>query len=96
MAEAALRGWTIEGTAQEYYESGVKASFEEWGAGGADAYLMDDTSLPFNYNDPKAEGAVNDFTSRITNTVKWDEAASDEMKLEKIITQNGLPASPTL
>jgi hypothetical protein len=92
LAEASLRGWSTGGTAMEYYESGVKTSFEEWGAGGAEAYLMDNTSLPLDYDDPKAEGAVNDFVSRITNTVMWDEAASNEIKLEKIITQKWIAA----
>ena len=79
-AEAALRGWANSGTAQENYEAGVSSSFEDWGAGGAAAYLMDDTSLPINYDDPKATGAINDFVTRITSTVAWDEAASNEKK----------------
>jgi len=86
-AEAALRGWANAGTAQENYEAGVNASFEDWGAGSAAVYLADDTSLPINYNDPKATGLVNDFVTRITNTVKWDDAADNEIKLEKIMTQ---------
>ncbi len=87
LAEAALRGWAGAGDAQTNYENGVKASFEEWGAAGADAYLADNTSLPWDYNDPKETGDVNDFVNRITNTVAWDEAADNEIKLEKIITQ---------
>ncbi len=87
LAEAALRGWDTPMTAQEYYEAGVKASFAEWGAGGVDEYLMDDTKLPIDYDDPKASGAVNDFVSRWTVTVKWDEAADKEVKLDKIMTQ---------
>ncbi|UBM59430.1 SusD/RagB family nutrient-binding outer membrane lipoprotein [Marinilongibacter aquaticus] len=87
MAEAALRGWTGAGDAKENYESGVKASFELWGAGGADAYLADDSSLPLDYVDPVDATHTNDFQNRITTTVAWDEAASNEEKLEKIITQ---------
>lgn len=86
-AEAALRGWVGAGTAQENYEAGVNASFEDWGAGGAAAYLANDTGLPIDYDDPKATGAINDFVNRITNTVAWDDAANNEIKLEKIITQ---------
>ncbi|AWW00700.1 SusD/RagB family nutrient-binding outer membrane lipoprotein [Arcticibacterium luteifluviistationis] len=86
-AEAALRGWTGAGDAQSNYESGVRASFELWGAGGVDAYLADKTSLPLDYVDPKAPAGVNAFTNSITNTVAWDEAATKEEKLEKIITQ---------
>ena len=41
MAEAAQRGWvTIPGqSAQNLYEAGVTASFDQWGASGAAAYL---------------------------------------------------------
>lgn len=87
LAEASLRGWTGAGDAKTNYEAGVKASFDDWGAGGVAAYLADATSTPIDYDDPKATGAVNDFISRSTVTVAWDDAASNEVKLEKIITQ---------
>jgi hypothetical protein len=87
LAEAALRGWTGAGSAKTNYENGVKASFEDWGAGGVDAYLADDTSKPIDYKDPKYDGVINSFTSRSTVTVKWNDADSNEQKLEKIITQ---------
>jgi len=84
-AEAALRGWADAGDAKEMYEEGVRASFADWGAGGVDAYLADATSTPLDYVDPK--DARNNWTSRSTITVAWNEADSDELKLEKIITQ---------
>ena len=87
LAEASLRGWTGAGDAKTNYEAGVKASFLDWGAAGVDAYLADETSKPIDYNDPKMTGSVNDFVSRSTVTVKWNEADSKELKLEKIITQ---------
>lgn len=87
LAEASLRGWAGAGNAKSNYENGVKLSFADWGAGGVDSYLSDDTSKPINYNDPKMTGDVNDFVSRSTVTVKWNEADSNEQKLEKIITQ---------
>ncbi|MGV8135358.1 MAG: SusD/RagB family nutrient-binding outer membrane lipoprotein [Mangrovibacterium sp.] len=87
LAEAALRGWQGAGDAGEHYEAGVRASFAEWGAGGADAYLTDGTSTPINYNDPAYTGSVNDFVSRSSVTVMWNEAGTNEEKLEKIITQ---------
>lgn len=92
-AEAALRGWAGVGTAQAHYEAGIAASFEEWGTGGAADYIANDTNLPINYNDPKADpGPINDFVTRITTTIKWDEAASNEIKLEKIMTQKWIAA----
>ena len=38
-------------SAQIHYEEGVKASFEEWGASGADEYLQNDTGIPLDYDD---------------------------------------------
>ena len=37
-AEAAYRGW-ISADAKALYEAGIKSSFEQWGASGADAYI---------------------------------------------------------
>ena len=93
-AEAVLRGWTSAalGTAQEHYEAGITASFDEWGAGGAAAYIADDTKLPIDYDDIVYTGDRNDFVNKIMVTVKWDDAASDEVKLEKIITQKWIAA----
>ncbi|MEX0362905.1 MAG: SusD/RagB family nutrient-binding outer membrane lipoprotein, partial [Allomuricauda sp.] len=62
------------------------------GVGGVDDYLADDTSIPWDYTDPKADAGVNAFTNRITNTIAWDEAADNETKLEKIITQKWIAA----
>jgi hypothetical protein len=87
MAEGVLRGYNIPGTAEAHYTMGVEASFGYWNAGSPADYLQNDTGLPLDYDDPKAQGPINDFVSRITNTVKWDEGASNEVKLEKIITQ---------
>ncbi|MCW3788217.1 SusD/RagB family nutrient-binding outer membrane lipoprotein [Plebeiibacterium sediminum] len=96
LAEAALRGWEGAGDAQANYEAGVRASFAQWGASGVDAYLADATSTPINYNDvvydALDDGTVNDFVTRSTVTVAWNEAASNEEKLEKIITQKWIAA----
>ena len=91
-AEAALRGWQGAGTAKENYEAGVSSSFEDWGAGGAATYLQDSASLPINYSDPKEASGKNDFETRISNTIAWDETASNEIKLEKIMTQKWINA----
>jgi hypothetical protein len=84
-AEAALRGWTGAGDAKTNYENGVRLSFANWGAGGVDAYLADATSKPIDYVDPK--DARNNFTASSTITVAWNAGDSNELKLEKIITQ---------
>jgi len=45
-AEAAQRGW-ISASAKDLYEAGIKASFDWWGASGADAYIASE-GVAFN------------------------------------------------
>ncbi len=89
-AEAGLRGWAGAGDPQTNYEDGVRLSFADWGAPGVDAYLADNTSTPLNYTDPVDDR--NNFISRSTITVAWNDADNNELKLEKIITQKYLAA----
>ena len=84
-AEAGLRGWTGAGDPKANYENGVRLSFADWGAGGVDAYLANNTNKPLNYVDPL--DPRNNFTSLSTITVAWNDADNRELKLEKIITQ---------
>lgn len=72
LAEAALRGW-ISGSAQDYYEKGVKASFEWYNTYGGD-YAQ--------YVTPEAAETYLKGT-----LVKWDENLSTEEKVERIIFQ---------
>lgn len=89
-AEAGLRGWAGAGDPQKNYENGIKLSFADWGASGADAYLANAISKPINYVDPV--DARNNFTAPSTITVAWNNADNNEVKLEKIITQKYLAA----
>lgn len=91
-AEGALRGWNMGGTAKDFYEAGVKMSFAETGAGDATAYLNDDTSTPADYTDNTGDGNDHQAMSKIT--VKWDETADFETKLERIITQKWIAEYP--
>jgi len=88
LAEAALRGWSGTGDAKDNYEKAVTASFTQWGAAGVDAYLADNTNAPIDFVDYFYDGITyNDFEATTDITVAWDESASNEVKLEKIITQ---------
>lgn len=95
-AEGALRGWNMGGTTQELYEKGIRTSFEIVGASGIDAYIQNDTRVPAAYTDPSNSGnsvALGD--SKLgTITIKWNETASFENKLERIITQKWLAVFP--
>lgn len=90
-AEGALRGWDMGGTAQYFYEEGIKVSIANNGVSGADTYLQSvSTQLP--YVDPKRPDYNSPALSDVT--VKWDEALPMEKKLEKIITQKWITIFP--
>ncbi len=90
-AEAALIGWNAGGTAQDFYEQGIRLSFEEWGAEGAANYLANSSAQPaaFKDNVGRANAAAPSDV-----TIAWSEADNLERKLEKIGTQKWLALFP--
>jgi len=98
-AEAAIRGWDGAGDASASYTSGILSSFQRFEAEGVDAYLDDNASKPAPYVDPKAEtSGENDFPkvgqSLSEITIKWDDNADFDEKLERIITQKWIAMFP--
>lgn len=73
------------GTAEDFYNEGIRLSFEQLGVGGADAYMNDSSSRPQIYEDPAGQNSYAEMLSDIT--VKWDESATAEQKQERIIIQ---------
>lgn len=85
-AEArAIFGFDMKGEAKDFYEQGVRLSFEQWGAGSADQYLTDSESVPQIYSDPYGKNSYNEMISKIT--IAWNEGDSPAVKQERIITQ---------
>lgn len=97
MAEAALRGWAVPGgaSAQELYERGIKLSFTENELTEAEAvtYMQRTAPEDIDYTDPYA-GSAHDIKGRVMVGVAWDDLDSDEVKLEKIITQKYMAVFP--
>ena len=93
-AEGALAGWNgMGGTAEELYKEGVTLSFEQWGAGSAASYLENSTAKQADYTD--AEGGFGQSQSAVsTITIKWDDNATAEEKLERLITQKWIALFP--
>lgn len=91
-AEAALRGWTNAGIAKDNYEAGVKSSFKQYGVGGVDAYLTDNTSTPLDYVDELNP----DFNIAYDSEVKiaYNPEGTNEEQLEQIITQKWIAMFP--
>jgi hypothetical protein len=91
-AEGAVRGWSMNGTAKDLYESGITTSFSYWGASDVATYLADGTSIPAVYTDTQKTGNSNSALSTIT--IKWDDNATTAQKLERIITQKWIATYP--
>jgi len=90
-AEGAMRGWNMGGTDETFYNEGIRLSFDERGASGADAYLGNSVLTPGDYTDPYAR---NSYSAMSTITIKWEAGASEEKKLERIITQKWIAMWP--
>lgn len=95
LAEAKLRLNLGGKTVQECYEEGVRTSFSSKGATGADTYLADDTNVPSpSFADPTSGRSV-DVSGMVSKlAVKWDESASDNEKLERIMVQKWIALFP--
>lgn len=93
-AEGALAGWSgMGGDVETLYNQAVTLSFDQWGAKGAASYLADDTSTPADYTD--ADGGFGGSHAKMTSiTVKWDETATAEEKLERLIVQKWIALFP--
>ena len=90
-AEGALVGWNMGGTAKDFYEQGIRLSFEEWGAEGAAAYIANATAKPADFKDAVGRAHT---TAPSEVTISWKENASTEDKLEKIATQKWIALFP--
>jgi hypothetical protein len=98
-AEGALYGWNMGGTPQQFYESAIRLSFLREFRMESDYYYMVymqlDKPKPVTYIDYYDRD--NDY-SKEENLVqvgnKWDEADTNERKLERIITQKYIANYP--
>ncbi len=90
-AEGALVGWNMGGAAKDFYEQGIKLSFEEWGAEGAAAYIANNTAKPADFKDNVGRAKA---SAPSTVTIAWNESDDNELKLEKIGTQKWIALFP--
>ena len=90
-AEGALIGWNMKGTAENFYNQGIKLSFDQWGVSGAETYLNDNTSKQADYTDPNNKYSASAVS---TITIKWDGSANTETNLERVITQKYIALWP--
>ena len=98
-AEGALRGWNMGGTAEYFYEEGIKNAYLDepmMGAMEYNAALADYMALetPVDYIQKEVSGDGEDWESVTKIGVKWNDGDDQETKLEKIITQKYIALFP--
>lgn len=88
--------WGSADAARSLYEQGIKLSFAQWGASGADSYIADtEKRKPVAYSDPL--GIYSTTAPASTITVGWEEGTTPETmerNLERIITQKWIAIFP--
>ena len=97
LAEAALYGLYSKETAQSLYEAGIKLSFEELGASGAKEYYSQENVNPSELSSAQNSIFSSPYSDNISNgniVPLWDENASQEKKLQRIITQKYIALYP--
>ena len=92
MAEYYLRLENDADMARACYEDGIRLSFEERGAGGAEEYIADATKMPAVYTDPVGQYSGEGRMSECK--IAWDTATGEEGHLEQIITQKWIAIFP--
>lgn len=73
------------GTVEEFYNEGIKLSFEQFGLSGYAEYAEDNENKPATYADPAGLNSYAGVLSAIT--VKWNDAATTAEKQERIMIQ---------
>jgi hypothetical protein len=71
---------------------GITTSFEQHGAGGVSSYIANNTSTAIDYVDPL--NASSNIAAVSNITIAWDGGATNEEKLERIITQKWIAMFP--
>lgn len=89
-AEGALKGWNMNGTAKSLYEQGVTVAMEERGV--AIGNYLSNTNTPADYTDP--ENSSNNHNKASSICPMYDESASKEKNLERILVQKWLANYP--
>ena len=96
-AEGALLNWNVgdggtAANAETFYNQGIQLSFEQWNASGAADYMADETSVPANYVDPAGKHKAMSAPTKMT--IKWNDSASENEKLERIMIQKWIALYP--
>ena len=94
LAEAALHGFAVGGTAESLYEKGIEMSFEENGIASSEvADYMSSGLKPSAYSFHLTNPSVNVDAPALTHaTTEW--TGTDEEKLEKIMIQKWIALYP--
>lgn len=92
LAEYQLRFKKDFESARSFYEQGIRLSFEERGATGAETYIADSESAPVEYTN--SVNSVYNCSKVSDCRIAWDNSGDEEANLEQIITQKWIAIFP--
>lgn len=94
-AEGLLIGWQNmgESSVKSLYNKAIETSFKQWEAGDARSYIDNSWSVQADYQDVK-DGFGHSAMHVSDITVKWDDSATIEEKMERLITQKWIALFP--
>lgn len=83
---AAVFGFDMGGSAEDFYYRGIRLSLEQWGvSSGYATYVADDNRKPEAYNDP---AGLNSYSGQLSDLgVAWNASDTPERMQERIIIQ---------
>lgn len=97
-AEGAIEGWNMGGSAADIYNKGIEVAMNLWNITGLKVtnYTNDGSSKPAPFIDKSSSSqSINTGDPKLsTITIRWDEGAGKESKLERIITQKWIAMYP--
>lgn len=73
------------GSAEDFYNEGIRLSFAQHGVSGENDYINNATDRPDAYVDPAGLNSYPTLLSQVT--IKWDDAANKTVKQERILIQ---------
>lgn len=94
MAEGAVRNWAMGTTAEAAYNTGIRLSMEQNNVDPTStaSYIANTDKKPIDFVNPIFP--TQNITAASDITIKWDDAATDEKKLERLITQKWIAVFP--
>lgn len=93
LAEAALMGWNVGGTAKDFYESGVKASMDAWGLSDSYEDYIEGSGVAYNgtLSQIIEQKWIASWTAAAESWFDYRRTGFPELMPGKVVKRNAIP-----